>query len=155
MPVTNTTADYRSWTIDSNDHEPAEVLTYINAISAWNNAEVKSIMINFVDKVVAINGLPAFPSTDSLLSSFDSTVSPFEYNSENSRVKFIGYYSDRDIVEVMYDAHPLDPPPRNSRHSGAEFSALFESIFTWWKESAVAHLNYLITSPAFAEPTFD
>ena len=150
-----TTDDYRTWAIDGNHEAPEELLEYVKEISDWNDSEVKIILINMIDKVVAVNGLPAFSSDSAWKASFIETVAPFEYNSDNNRVSFVNYYSDRDIAEVMYDAHPLDPHPRNTKHSGEELQALFKSIFTWWKSNIIENISYQITDPSTAQPTFD
>lgn len=147
-----TTNDYRSWGIDATKYTPEEVLEYVNSIPSWDNTEVKIIMIAFVDKVVSINGIPAFSGKDA--SAFTEIVKSFEYNSEGNRVAFIAYYADRDTAEVVYDSHPLDPCPRNTKHSGEEFAKLFEPIFNWWKNYNVEYLNESITE-GLIQPTFN
>ena len=155
MAITKTTSDYRTWAIDINHYTPEETQEYINSISSWDSSEVKIIMISFVDKIVSINGIPAFSSDTDLKSKFEETVGPFEYNSDRNRVAFIGYYADRDTAEVVYDAHPLDPNPRNTKHTGEEFERLFAPIFTWWKDNMLAVIDDSLNNPANAQATFD
>ena len=151
MAITRTTSDYRSWLIQSKAGTPEEFIEYISGITSWDDDEVKVINVSAPDEVVNINGIPSFVQDSEDREPFSTIYQPVEFNSEGHRVSNIAYYADRDTVEVQYSCHPLDPLPRNTRHSGEDFAEFFAKCFTWWKTGALERTQQEI----IIEPTFD
>ena len=141
MAITKTTDDYRSWSVNTHGASPEEVLEYVNSIDEWTNSEVKIIAFNAVDGVAVVNGLVAFGTDEDLKGKLRDATAKYEYNSDGNRVAFAHYYADRDTIEVQYDAHPLDPHPKNSLHKSEELAGLLDALFSWWKTTLVADLE--------------
>ena len=151
MAITKTNSDYRSWFIKLDGGTEEELIEYISELTSWKDSEVKVITVNALDRIASINGIPAFSSTNEQILAFNTLYSTIEYNSDNHRVYSLSYYADRDVVEVQYDAHPLDPLPRNSTHKSEEFTEFLDTIFEWWKSGTTEQLQ----ANVYTQPTFD
>jgi len=158
MANITTTSDYLTWNVNLALHTDAEIENYVTNLDITNEGDVRSIIIQAVDKVIIINGITfAAPIFQDGVTRFGSALGAYSYIN-NNRVKAIHYYPDRDHIMVEYLAHPVDVRPRNTYHTCTEFGSFFTNVFTAWKTAlteiyAGTLLPIGVENPPIALPT--
>ena len=133
MTSITTTSDYLTWNVNLDLHTQAEIDSYIADLDINTLGDVRSVIIQAVDRTIIINGIafiaPLYQTGEGLFSTAMGAYSAINQN----RVKAIHYYPDRSYVMVEYLAHPADVRPKNTEHNSAEFGSFFQNVFSVWQ----------------------
>ena len=81
---------------------------------------------------------------------FSSAIGAYTENN-NYPIHTFHYYPDRDLIEIEYRHHPMDPKPPNTRHASNEFGDVLSDLFGVWRGYQIAKLTNKLAEEAEQE----